>query len=59
MNFDVVATNAPVAVSRIKDGFGCPFNAIGAVTGNYNGTTEMECENGFEAVISCTVTNMA
>lgn len=57
MNFDVVFSNAPVAVSR-TDGAFCPFNGNGPSTGFYNGTTELSCANGGGVGISCTVTNM-
>jgi hypothetical protein len=56
MDFDTVAYNAPVAVTKNADNFLCPFSGTGATTGNYYGTTTVRCftpPNGVQ--VDCTM----
>ncbi|HET7121482.1 MAG TPA: hypothetical protein VFI17_09585 [Solirubrobacterales bacterium] len=45
MDFDLVMTNAPVAVTKNVDGFGCPFSGTGNTTASHNGQATITCNN--------------
>ena len=56
MDFDIVATNASVAVKKNADNFGCLFSGTGNTVGTYNATITVTCNNVTNGLrIDCTI----